>query len=664
MLRTLSASWLLLVLLCHIATAKSPPAPQATLDIGTIFKGIADTKHGVANWRGIRYAQPPLGKLRFAPPQPIDDKTQSSRPAAVGSTPKPSSGPAGANAALSLRPMPFLSDAWSISRNVLNSTYQAARDTLRNQTLIRRAPPVVDAAQFGPKCSQVGKSSEQSDDCLYINIWRPLTPPLEPLPVLLFIHGGGWQTGAGSDYDPTFIMKTAEANGQPLVVATINYRLNIFGFLASSDLANLAGLDPNGCSGTTDRCTTQDVGSEPVGLNLGYQDMKMAINWTYNNIDAFGGDPNKITIWGQSAGAFGVGAQLVGHPGVPLANGQSPPSSNPPRPLFRGAIMHSGAPSGAALALPVDRDPSWLEVLNVTGCNLQGAQRRVDCLRDVDWQVLRNESFRMSNEVSFGTPGPYLLGSYPWAPVIDGGSSRGAFFDRGASDILAKGNFAQVPLIAGNCADEGTIFAPKQFDSQELFESWFRQVHFATGNLTVDDAVYERIAAAYPDDPPLGSPFHPVRGPDTDRYFPGLDNQFKRAAAVYGDIRFQSNRRFLLDSGISTKTTPASWSFAWNEVRPSAPVFLGVAHGDDLDALFGNAVSPLDAVMARQWAAFAHNLDPTKAGGNMPAWPKYDLADRPTLIYANGKATVGKDDYRQEAMRVLNSDDVLEVTRR
>lgn len=509
----------------------------------------------------------------------------------------------------------------------------------------------------------MGKVEEQSDDCLYINVWRPLDAPSQPLPVLLFIHGGGWQTGAGSDYDPTFIMNAGSANGQPVVVVTFNYRLNIFGFLSSSDLANLAGLDPSGCSGARDRCETEDVGSEPVGINLGYQDTKMAIKWVSANIASFGGDPSKITLWGQSAGAFSIGAQLLGHPGSPITSVPKT-TSNPPRPLFRGAILHSGAASGASMALPSDRDLTWNLTLSRTGCNAQTAQARVDCLRGLDWNVLRNESIRLSAEFAFDTPGPYLLGSYPWSPVIDGGSQRGAFFDRAANKIVAQGNFAKVPLIAGNCQDEGTIFAPHQFTTEDQFSSWVRQVHFATGNLTVDNAVYATIATAYPNNPAVGSPFTPTSHNLTDRFYAGADNQYKRAAALYGDIRFQSNRRYLLQSGLQTGTTPAAWSFAFSDPPPKAPVSHGVAHGTDLDALFGNRNSPIDAIMARQWVSFAYSLDPTAAGGNLPAWPKYDLTGRTLMNYVNGKTELIKDNYRDTAMDALNSPQVLAVTNR
>lgn len=559
--------------------------------------------------------------------------------------------------------MPILTDAWMFSRGVLNSTYRAAVSGL-NQTLTKRSATVVDVTKFGPKCPQPGKVTEQSEDCLYINVYSPLNASSNPLPVLLFIHGGAWQMGAGSDYDPTFIMNTAAANGQPLIVATLNYRLNIFGFLASSDLANLAGLDPSGCSASTDHCKTSNVGSEPVGINLGYQDIKMAIKWTYSNIRSFGGDPNKIIIWGQSAGAFGVGAQLVGHAGTPLANGEAQSSSNPPRPLFRGAILHSGAPTGPAMPLPQDRDLIWNTTLIATKCNVQGAQRRVDCLRGINWHHLLEESRSVPDAVSFDTDGPYLLGSYPWSPVVDGGSSRGGFFDGAPSRILARGDFASVPLIAGNCDDEGTLFAPRQFTSPEKFESWFRQVHFAMDNSIVSDDAYASIAAAYPDDPTVGSPYNPTNGNKTDRFFPGFDNQFKRAASLYGDIRFQANRRFLLEAGIQSNNTPAAWTFAWSDPPPKAPVWHGVAHGNDLDAVFGNRKSPLDAIMARQWASFAYSLDPAAAGGDLPAWPKYDLTNRPMLSYVNGQTTLIKDDYRDAAMAILNSGQLRMITNR
>lgn len=521
----------------------------------------------------------------------------------------------------------------------------------------------------GPLCPQSGDIGEQSEDCLYINVYKPYNASSStPLPVLLFIHGGGFQNGGGSQYDPTPIIKSGLRYGQPVIVATINYRLNLFGFSSSSDLATLAGLNPSGCTTNSSGCTTQDLPSEPVGINLGYQDMKMAVNWTYTNIGAFGGDPEQVTIWGQSAGSFGVSAQLLGHQGQALGS-DTQDAANPPRPLFRGAIMMSGAPSGPAIPEPAHQDDVWNVTLSDAGCrgnSFQTAQARLNCIRGADWTVLRTSASNRNNVN--GSPGSYALGNYPFLPTFDGGARRGGFLARPPSQTLSAGAFASVPIMIGDVEDEGTIFAPRSFDDTSDLEDWLRAVYFADGTDTLQDNVMDSLLDAYPDTPQVGSPFTPRTGGDNSRYF-GRTNQFKRAAALYGDIRFQSNRRNLLRQGLSTGNTPAAWTWQYSLPSYQESAFLGVAHSDDLDALYSEAAdhkhpSPFQSVMSRQWISFATNLDPAAEAG-LPAWPQYDLDGVQMMSYgANGKTSIITDDYRAAQMDVLNSDDVLEVTRR
>lgn len=594
----------------------------------------------------------------------MDEDTQNSPAAPTKNQPK--SKGRGHNAALSLRPFPLLTDAWASSWSWVNSTYHAARhlshQRQRQRRRLRRRATTLTTTAFGPKCSQQGDADEQSEDCLYINVFRPLNPPSTSLPVLFFIHGGGFQSGSGSDYDPTNFIKEGMQNDQPVVVVTINYRLNIFGFLASSDLATLSGLDSSGCTARNSNCTTRNVGSQPVGINLGFQDMKMGIQWTHDNIDAFGGDPTKITIWGQSAGAYGVGAMLLGHTGTALGSDQQA-KNNPPRPLFRGAILMSGGPSGPPLALPSDRDPLWNSVLISTQCDSRTtAQTRLDCLRGADWHVLRNISQDLTQSAVFSGPGPYVLGSYPWTPVADGGAARGAFYASPGSLLLKAGRFANVPFISGDVEDEGTTFAPKQFSDDAKFESWFRAIYFSNGTQAQQDDAWQAISAAYPDDPAVGSPYDPVKGPKTDRYF-GAQSQYKRAASLYGDIRFQSNRRQILESSLQTHNSTKVWSYYFQDPPTHAAVSLGVPHSSDLDVAWAFESSKLNTVMARQFIAFATSLDPADSAG-LPAWPTYDTQARQLMSYFEGNTALIKDDYRQAAMDVLNTDIVQFVTSR
>lgn len=167
------------------------------------------------------------------------------------------------------------------------------------------------ADKFGPQAMQqhlysdmIFRSDGKSEDCLYLNVWTPAKTGKEKLPVLVYFYGGGFRTGDGSEgrYD-------GESMAQKGIVAlTVNYRLGVFGFMAHPELTKES---PNHASG-----------------NYGLLDQHAALVWVKNNIAAFGGDPNKVTIAGESAGSMSVSAQIAS----PLSKG-----------LFIGAIAESGA---------------------------------------------------------------------------------------------------------------------------------------------------------------------------------------------------------------------------------------------------------------------------------------------------------------------------------
>src|SRR5216683_62402 len=196
----------------------------------------------VSSWKGIPYAKPPLGALRFHPPQPPE--------------------------------------TWSGIRQV---------------------------TQFGPVAMQssaiqklAGRRLSMSEDCLTLNIWSPGADE-QLRPVLVWIHGGGWLIGSGRLHDGTSLATLGD-----VVVVTLNYRLGAFGFL------HLAELDGEAYAASG---------------NCGILDQVAALQWVQDNIAAFGGDPHRVTVFGESAGAMSIGTLLA----LPAAQG-----------LFQQAILQSG----------------------------------------------------------------------------------------------------------------------------------------------------------------------------------------------------------------------------------------------------------------------------------------------------------------------------------
>lgn len=173
---------------------------------------------------------------------------------------------------------------------------------------------IKDATAFGARSPQrntyddmVFRSTEESEDCLYLNVWKPETVDGRPLPVLVYIHGGGFSSGDGSE--PRYDGESMASKG--VIFITINYRLSVFGFLAHPDLSRES---KSGSSG-----------------NYGLQDQNEALRWVKRNVEAFGGNPDQITIAGESAGSMSVSAQMC-----------SPLSKT----LFHRAIGQSGSVLG------------------------------------------------------------------------------------------------------------------------------------------------------------------------------------------------------------------------------------------------------------------------------------------------------------------------------
>ncbi|HRI21423.1 MAG TPA: carboxylesterase family protein, partial [Panacibacter sp.] len=218
-----------------------------------IIEGDYDTKAGLQLYFGIPFAKPPVGNLRWKAPQPVDN--------------------------------------W---KGVLQTK--------------KFGPRPVQAIVFGDMNS---RSEGLSEDCLYLNVWSPAKYDSKGLPVLVYFYGGGFVAGDGSEprYDGASMAKKG------IVVVTVNYRLNIFGFFAHPELSAEASYKGSG--------------------NYGLLDQNASLKWAQKNIAAFGGDHSKVTIAGESAGSISVTAQMAS----PLSKG-----------LIAGAIGESGASINPTLA--------------------------------------------------------------------------------------------------------------------------------------------------------------------------------------------------------------------------------------------------------------------------------------------------------------------------
>ncbi len=272
---------------------------------------------------------------------------------------------------------------------------------------------VKETKTFGPRSVQAivfgdmnSRSNGISEDCLYLNVWTPAKRNTTGLPVLVYFYGGGFSAGDGSEprYDGAAMAKKG------IVVVTVNYRLGLFGFLAHPELSKEAPYKASG--------------------NYGLLDQALSLQWVHKNIAAFGGDPKKVTIAGESAGSISVSAQMV-----------SPLSKN----LIAGAIGESGSGISALSAVPLaEAEKVGVEFVKNAGYSTL-TQLRAASTRDL------YEAFTESKR--FGFPS-----------VIDG-----YFYPKSMSAIFVAKEQAQVPLLLGwNSAEiPGIAFLQGQSYTEE-----------------------------------------------------------------------------------------------------------------------------------------------------------------------------------------------------
>lgn len=299
-----------------------------------VVEGAGRQASGVRIFRGIPFAQPPTGDLRWREPQPVK--------------------------------------GW---------------------------PGVRQAMKFGSRCTQQPifgdmnfRSEGMSEDCLYLNVWTPAKSDKERLPVLVYFYGGGFVAGSGDE--PRYDGESIAAKG--FVAVTVNYRLGVFGFLAHPEL-------------------TKESPHHAAG-DYGLLDQTAALRWVRQNIAAFGGDPKRITIGGESAGSASVSAQMA-----------SPLSKD----LFAGAIGESGSVLSTMSSVPLS----------------QAEQEGVRFGSSVGATSLAALRALTPQQIMDATKQP--LGRFPI--TVDG-----YFFPEDPASIYASGRQAHVPLLVGWNSEEMT----------------------------------------------------------------------------------------------------------------------------------------------------------------------------------------------------------------
>lgn len=413
-----------------------------------------------------------------------------------------------------------------------------------------------------------------SEDCLTVNVIRPHGLVAgSNLPVAVWIHGGGFFNGGSLDqrYNLSFIVQESISMRSPIIAVSLNYRLAAWGFMSGQEVAD-AGI-----------------------TNLGLRDQRLALHWIQENIQEFGGDPGKVTIWGESAGAHSVGAHLVAYGGRDDK-------------LFRGAISQSGAPAPYTTLPTISTwQPIYNAVVNATNCT--SSVDTLGCLRTVPSDTL-SAIFNSS-----------ITGDAVYLPSVDGDILR-----ESGTKQLRKGQFVKIPYLNGANFDEGGQFGVKGINTTEQFLALVESAG-------PDNATSATIAALYPDIPGIGIPATLEGRPPVSLAEYG--HQWKRSAAYEGDLWMHAGRRLTSQSWAAHNVS--TWSYHFNVLANGVSLLNGASHFQEVAFVMNNvqglgyntvvALNPfantpatfprLAKIMSRMWISFISELDPNYNRGKI-----------------------------------------------
>ena len=438
---------------------------------------------------------------------------------------------------------------------------------------------VRDALEFGNIAPQVPTKLipippgvHIAEDCLNLNVWAPMDAPAAargPRPVMVWIHGGAYFVGFSAQkmYNARPLCEASDA-----IIVTINYRLGALGFLDFSSFGD---------------------SEHTFDTNLGLRDIVAALKWVRENIAAFGGDPNDVTLFGESAGGGCVTTLMTS----PHATG-----------LFHKAIAQS---SPVTSVYGVERATSIAATyLDLIGVDAKNAKTK---LRTMDAHDLAAPTLKLLNEVSLSSPG-----TVAFAPVIDGD-----VIPEAPIDVFREGREMRIPLIIGTNHDETSLF--------KLMKSPLMPMHESTVEEMFNQVIAERPQLAH------------VEG-DIIAAYPDYPKQ-KGAMEISRDAGFRLPSIWAAEA--HAKVAP-TWMYRFDQAPPLLRFLgIGASHAAELPYVFGTLPDKVRAIdigfrfgglkeahavsqrVQAHWSAFAQTGDPATA--ELP-WPRYEDGTRTTLV--------------------------------
>ncbi|XP_037075227.1 acetylcholinesterase-like [Pollicipes pollicipes] len=426
-----------------------------------------------------------------------------------------------------------------------------------------------------------------SEDCLYLNVVRPRPRPVRPAAVMLWIYGGAFYSGTSTldVYDPKIL-----ASEENVIVVSIQYRVASLGYLF---------LDTPAAPG-----------------NAGMFDQLMALQWVHDNIAAFGGDPDSITLFGESAGSASVSMHLLS----PLS-----------RPLFSKAIMQSGSATNPWAVLErKEAKIRGLRLADATGCptNDSHLDDILECLRRISPHELVYSEFFTTGICEF-----------TFVPVVDG-----TFLVEDPHVSLATGNFKRTSILAGSVNEEANFFLIyylidylKLEEDVVLTRSQFLH-SVAEVNPYFTTTARQAIAYEYT---------NWVNPEDPESNLDAIDK-------MVGDYQFTCGVNDFTETYAKAGNPVFMYYFRQRAATSPWPKWMGVLHGDEIAYVFGEPLNPtkrfsaddakLSVKMMRYWANFAKTGNPNRGSANLwttDYWPEYKAYDKKYLTLASNSSEVG-----------------------
>ena len=461
-----------------------------------------------------------------------------------------------------------------------------------------------EADEFGPGSMQtfmpgielLGAWEQPVDeDCLTLNIWTPGVDDAAR-PVMVWIHGGGFASGSGTTpiYDGQHLARRGD-----IVLVTINYRLGALGYFYNEALTD---------------------GGDSHSGNYGMRDQVAALRWVRDNIAGFGGDPNNVTIFGESAGGMSVGVLL----GAAEAEG-----------LFHRAIPQSGA---SHHSLPTD---IAAEVGRRLCAVLEVNPDDAETLRAIPAQdVLDAQNALMADPQTSALTGRYLMA---FSPVVEGG-----FLETLPIEAVRKGRSKDVDLLCGTIEDEWTLLAAIQ-GVNELDEAGARGALSVTaGDADRANQLYDHYRDARAERGAAADPLTVFDSVMTDYVF-----------------RIPSDR--LLDAHSALDGAGRTYAYLFNQQSPAMDGRLRAPHAIDIPFVFGTCdgmrpfvgddpqTDQLTGFVMDAWLNFARSGNPST--GALPGWPEYRADQRYTMLFGPDVKTLRED---REPERAVWTADLLE----